>query len=127
MLRIVSICALLLALCAASALAADVTGTWTGEMNSPDGNSMSITFHFKQDGTKLTGSVDGPGGNTIEFKDGKVDGDHLSFVVTFDAGGNDMKITHEGTIKGDEITLTTEFEGGPGGEGPAPMKLKRAK
>ena len=38
--------------------AADVTGTWTSSMQSPDGSGgMQITFTFKQDGDKLTGSV----------------------------------------------------------------------
>jgi hypothetical protein len=48
--------------------------------------------------------------------------DKISFAVSF--GG--MKISHEGTIKGDEITLTVKMDGGPG-EGPGPMTLKRTK
>ena len=41
-------------------------------------------------------------------------------------GGNSMKITHEGTIKGDEISLTTKVEGG-GDFGGGPMTLKRER
>ena len=37
-----------------------------------------------------------------------------------------MKITHEGAIKGDEISLTTKVEGG-GDFGGGPMTLKREK
>src|SRR5690349_9295164 len=49
---------LLFALSPALAKAADITGTWTGEMKGPDGNAnFQLSFTFKQDGTKFTGSV----------------------------------------------------------------------
>ncbi len=114
-------CGALLALAVFAALAADVTGKWTGEMNGPN-ERISITCNFKQDGTKLTGTMDGPEGEPMEIKDGKVEGDRISFTIAV----NDMSIVHEGTIKGDEITLNVKMEGGPGG-GPGPITLKRAK
>jgi hypothetical protein len=125
-------CAILLALSVGTALAADVTGTWTGEMGGPDGGGgMTITFHFKQDGTKLTGTVDGPQGDPLQISDGKVEGDKISFTLKFDRGdGGGMKITHQGTISGDEIKLSSKMEGGPDGGGPGPggpMTLKRSK
>jgi hypothetical protein len=62
----------------------------------------------------------------MQIKDGKVEGDKLSFSISFDAGGNDMKVVHEGTITGDEIKLTIKMGGG--GEGPGgAITLKRAK
>jgi hypothetical protein len=105
----------------ATAFAADVTGTWTGDMVTPDGSSFHILFTFKQDGAKLTGTVLGPDGDSMPIADGKVDGDKLSFTVSF----NGMTIKHEGVISGDEIKLTTKTDQGefPGGE----MKLTRAK
>jgi len=90
-------------------------------MAGPDGGGMTMTFNFKQDGTKLTGTLDGPEG-AMEIKDGKVEGDKISFVVAF----NDTNIVHEGTVKGDEITLNIKMDGGPGG-GPPPMTLRRSK
>jgi hypothetical protein len=96
------------------------TAKWSAQMNGPDGGGMTMTFNFKQDGTKLTGTIDGPGGEPMAIQDGKVDGEKIVFAVSF----NDMKIVHEGTIKGDEITLTIQMNGGPGG-GPGPLKLKR--
>jgi hypothetical protein len=98
-------------------------------MGGPDGDRQ-ITFDFKQDGTTLTGTVDGPGGQTLQISNGKVDGDKISFMLTM--GDDGMKITHEGTIKGDQISLTTKMDGGggrggPGGPGgPPAMTLKRA-
>ena len=106
-------------------MAADVTGNWTGEFNGPDGNGMKIVFHFKQDGAKLTGSVDGPGGHPLEIQDGKVEGDKLSFIIHFAGGNGDMKIAHSGTVSGNEITLEIKMDGAEGGPG-GPIKLKRS-
>jgi hypothetical protein len=118
-------CAVFAVLATGMAFAADITGKWTGEMAGPDGGGMTVTFHFKQDGAKLTGTSEGPGGE-MQIKDGKVDGDKIVFTVSFDGGGGEMKIVHEGTIKGDEITLKIKM--GDGGEGPGgELKLKRAK
>jgi len=110
--------AVLLVLAAAVALAADVTGKWTGQFSSPGGD-MTITFNFKQTGTKLAGTVEGPGGE-LEIQGGKVDGDKITFTVSF----NEMKIEHEGTVKGDEISLSVKMEGA---DTPGPMTLKRVK
>ena len=119
---VIILSALVLALGTGVAFAADVTGKWTGEIAGPDGGSMTITFSLKQDGTKLTGTSQGPQGDPLEIQDGKVDGDKISFTVSF----GDMKIKHDGTIKGDEIALNVKMEGGPGEFGGA-MTLKRAK
>ncbi len=112
--------AILACAAAAAAWAADVTGKWSGEMNGPNG-SITLTANFKQDGTKLTGTMDGPGGEPMQIQDGKVEGGKIVFAVAF----NDMKIVHEGTINGDTISLQIKFDGGgPGGDGPGPITLK---
>ena len=73
--------ALLIVFSALPMLAADVTGAWTGSAAGPGGDAMNITFNFKQDGTKLTGSIVGPQGDPIDISNGKVDGDNVSFAV----------------------------------------------
>ena len=88
--------------------ATNVTGNWTGSMNTQDGNSFTLTFSFKQDGQKLTGTVEGPQGQPMDIENGKVDGNKLSFDVSF----NGMTITHEGTIDGNEIKMTTKSQDG---------------
>jgi hypothetical protein len=90
-------------------------------MKTPDGNSFSLSFTFKQDGAKLTGSVTGPQGDPIDISNGKVDGDKLSFDVEF----NGSTIKHDGVINGDEIKLTTKSDNPdfPTSE----MTLKRGK
>jgi len=108
-----------------AAFAADLTGKWNGEASSPNG-SFTLVYDFKQDGTKLTGTVQGPQGDPIKIEDGKVDGDKVTFTVSFSGPQGDAKITNEGKIDGDQITLTAKMEGGPEG-GFGPITLKRAK
>jgi len=63
--KLVALCAILFAAIAVSITApaahaaTDVTGDWTAQMQGPNGD-MTLTFHFKQDGAKLTGTVDSP-------------------------------------------------------------------
>jgi hypothetical protein len=103
----------------AIAVAADITGTWTGAMRGPDGNAdFQLSFTFRQDGAKFTGTVQGPQGEPIPITDGKLDGDKLTFTVSF----NGMTISHEGTVSGDEIKMTSKSDQGFGGE----VTLKRA-
>jgi hypothetical protein len=114
--------ALLMTFSTATAFAAtDVTGAWTGKMVGPDGNDFQITFTFKVDGANLTGTVGGPMGDPMPITEGKVDGDKITFNVSF----NGMTIKHEGVVTGDTIKLTTKAESGdfPGGE----MTLTRNK
>lgn len=106
-----------------TARAADVTGNWTGAVTTPDGNSFQLAFTFKQDAGKLTGTVQGPQGDAMDIANGKVDGNKISFDVSF----NGTTIHHEGTVNdaGDQIEMTTKSDSGdfPGGK----MTLKRAK
>lgn len=102
--------------------ATDVTGTWTGSISAPDGNgSFDLTFTFKQDGSALTGTVTAQQGEPLTITNGKVDGDKISFNVSF----NNTTITHDGTVSGDEIKLTTKSSDGsfPG----STLTLKRVK
>lgn len=102
--------------------ATDVTGTWTTTMQAPDGNgSFDLTFNFKQDGAALTGTITGPQGDPLPIGNGKIDGDKISFTVTF----NGTTISHEGTVSGDQINLTSKSSDGsfPG----MTLTLKRAK
>jgi hypothetical protein len=105
--KLLCLCAgLMLALTAATAQAADLTGTWTADTVGPDGSSYPLTFTFKQDGSTLTGTVQGPQGDPIQISNGKVDGNNVSFDVSF----NDLTISHTGTVNdaGDEIKLSTK-------------------
>ena len=118
MLRTTLLC-VALALFSGLAFAADVTGKWTAQISGPDGNAMTINYDFKQQGDKLTGVVIGPGGE-LPIQEGKIDGDKLSFTITF----NDMKVGNEGAVKGEEIVMTVKVNGETFG---GPVTLKRMK
>src|SRR5262249_54730742 len=103
----------LLGIFAIAAFAADVTGKWTAEVQGGRGPQTN-TFVFKQDGAKLTGTVDGGRGGPAEISDGKVDGDDMAFTVTRTIQDNTFKITYKGKISGNEIKFTRTMEGGRG-------------
>ncbi|MBN9660107.1 MAG: hypothetical protein J0H49_18110 [Acidobacteria bacterium] len=100
---------LMLALvCAAMALAADVTGKWTAEFDTQIG-PQKYTYDFKADGAKLTGKLKGGPGdmaNESEIKDGTIKGDEISFVEIFKMEGNEIRIEYKGKVSGDEIKFT---------------------
>jgi len=97
-------CALALA-----AFAADVTGKWTYEMQGRNG-AMTGTLNLKADGSTLTGTVSGRGGET-EISDGKIDGGNVSFTVVREFNGNKMTQKYTGTVTGDGIKFKVEIEG----------------
>jgi hypothetical protein len=100
--------------------ATDVTGTWTGSIATPDGNTFDLTFNLKQDSGKVTGTIQGPQGDPLNIDNGKIDGDKLTFTVSF----NGMIITHDATVTGDEMKMTTKSDNG--GMPPMQLTLKRA-
>jgi hypothetical protein len=100
--------------------ATDVTGKWTGTLATPDGNTFDLTFNFKQDGGKVTGTIEGPQGDPLSIDNGKIDGDKLTFTVSF----NGMTISHEATVSGDEIKMNTKTD--DGGMPPMQYTLKRS-
>ncbi len=104
-----------IAMTAALCFAGDFNGRWETTISTPNGD-MQLTFNFKVDGTKLTGTVESPNGET-PLEEGKVDGDKISFKTHF----NDAEVNHEGTLSGDTIDLKVQ---GPWGE--SDMTLKRA-
>ena len=119
-----AILTVLLALFSVAAWATDITGNWTGSI-SGGGGDFSLTYSFKQDGDKFTGTVTGPQGDPMPLINCKLDGDNISFAVKVDMGGNAATFSSKGTVKGDEIALTTTNDAGMdfGGE----MTLKRQK
>lgn len=107
--------------------AAGVDGKWTGQVQGPQG-MMDVTFVFKSDGEKLTGTYSNTMGEAA-ISDGTIKGDALAFKVTREFNGNKFTLKYTGKLAGDEIKLTRTFEGeGPGGQTPPPLDftVKRA-
>ena len=95
-----------------SAWAANVTGTWKSEFDSQIGH-QEYTFTFNQDGAKLTGKANSEAGDRkreAELKEGKVDGDTISFVEMLSIQDNEIRITYTGKLSADrnEIKFTRE-------------------
>ncbi|MGB6974585.1 MAG: hypothetical protein WBD67_07880 [Terracidiphilus sp.] len=90
---------------ARAAGATDVTGSWTTTVQSPNGE-LDLTFTFKQDGSTLTGTVQGQQGDPMDISNGKMDGAKFTFDVSF----NGITIHHVCTLDGDVIHLTTSTD-----------------
>ncbi len=107
--KLFSLAALLCALCLTLS-AADVTGKWKAEFQTPDGSTRTTTFTFKVDGAKLTGVAASSRGDA-EIKDGRVNGDEISFYVVRKFGDNEMKLNYAGKVSGSEIKFKLSMEG----------------
>lgn len=91
---------------AVPAFAADVSGKWKAEFQGPDGNSRTNVFTFEQKGESVDGTVTSSmAPEPARIEEGTLKGDVLSFKVTRNFGGNEMKLTYTGTVKGDEIPM----------------------
>ena len=97
---------------AAPALAHDVDGKWAGTIATPMGD-FPVAYEFKADGPMLTGSTTGPDGGQIAIKNGKVDGNTISFDLTLDFGGMSIDLSYKGVVSASEIKMTGEFAGMP--------------
>ena len=104
------------ALFVAGAAAADINGKWTGKVPGRQGDT-EITFNLKADGEKLSGTVANAFMGNTEIQDGKISGDEITFNQVMERGERKITLKYKGTLKGDEIEFTREFEGGPGGPG----------
>ena len=83
-----------------SLLGADVTGTWKSEFDSQIGQ-QKYSYTLKQDGTNLTGKANSEIGDQkreADLKEGKVEGDTVSFVEMLKFQDNDIRITYTGKM-----------------------------
>ena len=128
------VCILLITSCAhvsaKSTEAASPTGFdgwWSGEFY-----GSYLLFNFKSDGDVLKGTVDGlsliP---LLHLKDGKLEGDRISFWAEANDGSNKRRADYSGYLKDDEITFsyTTTVIGPQGNPGkpsrPSPLTVYR--
>ena len=103
----------------AATFAATIDGTWIGSVKGQDGNDMALTYVFKMDGAKLTGSVKTPGGE-IAIANTKVEEKSFSFEISF----GEMVLKQQCTFKDDD-TIILKMVDSPMGD--AEIILKREK
>ena len=89
-------------------LIGDLNGNWKGKVKTPNGNEADLTYVFKVDGDKLTGSVISQWGEH-PIIDGKIKGDEYSFNQTFE----ELKIMHSGKVAGDSLFVKIELADNP--------------
>ncbi|HXU40139.1 MAG TPA: hypothetical protein VN937_27535 [Blastocatellia bacterium] len=108
----------LMALFALSCSSGGINGKWIADLPGRDGQTRQQTFNFKAEGNKLTGTVSGRQGET-PISDGEINGDDISFSVTQNFRGNEVKVLYKGKLAGKEIKFTRTREGGnrEGGNG----------
>jgi hypothetical protein len=114
------VCTFLFAVFAMTALAADVTGKWTGTFSPEGQDSSSAIVLLKQTGTSVTGSAGPDEGTQWPLSDGKIVGNKLTGTVSSPDGmifkldltldgdriSGDVAMTHDGqTMKG-KIDIT---------------------
>lgn len=95
---------------AAKTLATEVSGTWQAEFDTQIG-VQKYTFVLKQEGATLNGranaDINGEKHESV-LKEGKVDGDLVSFVETLNFQGNDLRIVYTGKVSAEEMQLTRQ-------------------
>ncbi len=125
--RYFALAAVLFLILTGVSFAAEIDGTWTGSLDM-GGQAMPVSYTFKAEGTTLTGSMpgmpgpDGTPGKPMPIKDGKINGNNISFSISFDMGGQEMKIDYKGVLSGDSLKITGEAMGNP-----FEFTLKKAK
>jgi hypothetical protein len=97
---------LVLSVAAGMAAAIDLTGKWVGTLDM-SGGSYPLTYNFKVDGEKLTGTVESPDG-TADIDSGVVKNNNLKFNLTL---SNGETIHNTGKYYGDSTTIDFEAMG----------------
>jgi hypothetical protein len=101
----------LITLTAVLLLAADAAGTWKGSID-VNGTTVPLTFNLKTDGATLSGTIDGLPTEASEIKEGKMDGDSITFWCMTDYQGMPIKLVYKGKLAGDRINFTMATEDG---------------
>ncbi len=118
-------CALLVALVAFTAAAADVTGKWTGTYTFDSGDSGAAVVVLKQSGTTITGTA-GPGEEQQwPLQNGKIAGNKISCEVKNPDDGVVYKI--ELTLAGDSMKGEVSAAGPDGQTMKGKIEVSRAK
>jgi hypothetical protein len=102
-------CVLVAAAVAAIAMAADVTGKWTGTIAPDGGDTHTALLVLKQDGATITGSAGPDESQQFPIKTGKIDGNK----VVIEVAPTDESLYHlELVLDGDHLKGDATFHRG---------------
>lgn len=90
---------------AATARAADLSGTWKGSFDF-NGGSIPLTLHLTEASGAVTGTIEGLPSSPAEIHDGKIAGDTVTFWVNTDYQGTTYKLDYTGKVSADQIVFT---------------------
>jgi hypothetical protein len=92
----------------AFAAAKKLAGNWTGSVTTPNGD-IPLSYTFKTDGQKLTGTLTGPQG-TVDIDSGVYKDSMLSFSIS----GMQGNVIHQtGKFYGDSVAINFQIMGNP--------------
>ena len=89
---------------------ADATGKWKATLDA-GGETHDLTFDLKASGDTLTGAFSAVG-QPSEIKDGKIQGDTVSFWVVSEYQGQSIKLVFKGQVLDSEIHFTMGLDDG---------------
>ena len=98
-------------LTAAAMQAADVSGQWRAEFDTQIGLQKYL-YSFKAHSGKVTGKANlevGDQKREVELREGKIEGDTLTFVEMFTFQDNEIRIKYKGKLAESEIKFTRKF------------------
>lgn len=87
----------------------NASGTWKISIQSRRGNQEG-TLHIQQDGSKLSGTFEGPRGNSSDLT-GSIQDNNVSFSIQMQ-GRRTVTLAFTGTMNGDNMTGTFQPQGG---------------
>ena len=94
---------------AVAAQAVDISGKWYVPME-----GVYVEMDFEVDGNTLKGTMYNPQSGKAKIKDGKIEGNNISFYVERKIGQRDLKVVWGGLIDGDKIEFNRVIGGGGG-------------
>jgi hypothetical protein len=106
-----AICAFALAfsMVAAAQKPVNIAGKWETSAPGRDGQTMTSTITFEQDGEKLKGTIEGGRGPAADLE-GSVKGNKVSFKVTRQRpDGQTITVEYNATVEGDTMKGTRGF------------------
>ena len=100
--------------------AQSVAGRWNATVDSPNG-PFAFVFELHVDSGNLTGTMQSEFFPPIPIKEATLKGNDVAFKITFEGlpDGSSLTVSYTGTVKADELALTSKVEGAPPGGGPA--------
>lgn len=91
---------------------ASVGGVWSVTVDVP-GQSVPLTLTFDQQGSSLTGTMSSAMFGSVPIRNGRATSGGFTFDATVQFGGNELELTFNGRVTGNEVEGTVIAPDGP--------------